>query len=163
MGSEAIFSITGFISLLVYFLFHISRNSLISLIAFKSIIIRNYLIELKENSSKSNFFYIYKTIMKIKTSVQIFDNQISFAIFLALLMTTFTSLSGLCLIALNFKDCAFYVLISIFDSMVYLFVLCFVTEILPKNVEKFFDEMEVMLTETQIADPIAIQYLQGRI
>jgi hypothetical protein len=159
LGSEVIYSFNGILFLVVLFSLIISKYSLISLIAFKSIIIKNYLRELKELYSQSNIFFMYKTILKIKNSVKIFDDMISFAIFLATVIRAFTSLSALCLLAFNFNDCAFYIIPTMIDSFVYLFLLCFVTEILPKNIQKFGNNLEDLLSESQITNPIAIQYL----
>ena len=60
---------------------------------------------------------------------------------------------------MNLNDCAFYIIPTIIDSFVYLFLLCFVTEILPKNIEDFGNNLEDLLSESQITNPIAIQYL----
>jgi hypothetical protein len=116
--------------------------------------------QVKQNATLSKFPIIYKTIRDIKSSVKEFDELISLTSFMIIMTNTFITLSALCLLALNFKECYYYVIPTMIDSYVLLIIICYVSEIIPKNVSKLCDHLENLTTNSLTTNQISLQYLQ---
>ncbi len=158
LGVSSVITPFNFIIIFVYTLLSFNKHSFITLIIFNNIIITNYLRQVKHNATLSKFPFIYKTIRDIKSSVKEFDELISLTSFMVIMTNTLITLSALCLLALNFKKCYHYVFPTMIDSYVMLIIICFVSEIIPKNVSKLCDHLENLTTNS--TNQISLQYLQ---
>jgi hypothetical protein len=159
-GVSVVITPFNFIHIVVLMFQTFNKHSFITLIIFKNIIITNYLRQVKQNTTLSKFPFIYKTIRDINSSVKEFDQLISLTSFMVIITNTLITFSSLCLLALNFKECYYYIIPTIIDSYVILIIICFVSEIIPKNISKLCDHLENLTSNSLTTNQISLQYLQ---
>jgi len=156
--SEA-FRLSDIIRVILYFFVFINQSSIIALIAYDSKVIANHLEYLAKDITVFNLPQVLQKVCIIKEHVKKFDNLLSFQIFLMILTCTTLEINLICIISVDFLKSYTLLIIVIIDCFILLISLCFVCDILPKSLDKFYDSVEKNITQSNLPNESSVNYI----
>ena len=123
-----------------------TRLHVMTLIAYKCLIVSKQLQSIIDTNQTLNIKSIYLTIHNIYKSIQHFDSLCSINILFTIFFMINILIADLCLIGLGHYD--YNNVISVMISLSALLTLCVILNILPQSYRKFLDSLEIIYCKT---------------
>ena len=124
-----------------------TQVTILSLIGYKSLTVRQHFDEIVESNSGKNLIAIYGLVIRMDKSVKLMDKYVSIFILLFLLFNQIFCVSSLCHMALNSQLKIIEGLLSISYGFVNISVLCLVCNIIPSSLISLVDKLDIHLND----------------
>jgi hypothetical protein len=132
---------------ILYVIIFSSRLSIITLIAYQSLIVSQQLENISKKFSQTSIQNIYRFIGKMNTFTQDLDQLFSPFISISLFSSLFNSIAYASLLGIDPKNFLIVSLAFISESLIILVALCLSCDIIPKSLKKFCNELEKNVSE----------------
>jgi hypothetical protein len=141
-----------------FYLMEFIQTSIVPLIAYESLIIKNYLELLARYITPIRLALIHQKLCHIKHHIQIINSFISPIILLICFSSSTILMTSICV---NINDNMYKnsYLPYIFFYSCLIFALSYVCELIPKSIEKFCNSVEYNLSVNYSIDETCIQYI----
>ena len=152
--------ITPFIFIIPMYLITSTQITILSFIAYKSFVVKHYLVE----NSNNNLDSIYQKVVKIDQSLRKFDRYVSTYVMLTLLFNQIYCMSSICQLAIDYKSTLVSSCVFMFVGLTSLLVLCFCCDIIPSSLSKLLNNHEsTVISHTDRIILIQLRQLNDRI
>ena len=118
--------------------------TIISLIAYKFIVISRHLENSFVLNSSLNINSIHQNIHEIYNSVKEFDNYVSIYLLFNLIIHSFDCISGICILALGINTVIILTLFSAIYSFLFLLFSCLISDMISKSLRKLINRIEII-------------------
>ena len=127
-----------FIFLIPLYFSNSTQLTIISFIAYKSLLVKYYLVENLNNNLDS----IYNVVFKIDRSIKKLDRLISVYILFTLLTKQVYCVSAICQLAFDYNNTIRDSIAFMFQGLTSLTVLCYCCNLIPSSLAKLLDHLE---------------------
>jgi len=152
------FDLQTFWRSLTFYLMEFIQTSILPLIAYESLIIKNYLELLVTNITPVRLAFIHQKLYHIKHHIQIINFLISPIILLICFNSSAVLMTSICLSIIENVDKNYY-LPYIFFYFSLVFALSYVCELIPKSIENLCNSVEYSLSINYPINETCIQYI----
>ena len=152
--------ITPFIFSIPMYLITSTQITILSFIAYKSFVVKHYLVENLNNNLDS----IYQMVVKIDKSIRKLDRYVSIYVMLTLLINQIYCMSSICQLAIDYKSTLVSSCVFMFVGLTSLLMLCFCCDIIPSSLSKLLNNHEsTVISHTDRIILIQLRQLNDRI